>query len=100
MKTRRFSTTFGVFREASKFWKPAMPARCIHSRSSLIPSFVILPFIQCHHTRGRAPLGGFSKPCYRASDEVCAHTDNETNNERARTPANRVTRRGVIIGAP
>src|SRR5690348_1884624 len=27
-----------------------------------MPSSVMLPFIQCHHTRGRAPAGGFSNP--------------------------------------
>ena len=30
-----------------------------------MPSLVMLPFIQCHQTRGRAPLGGFSKPLLR-----------------------------------
>jgi len=41
--------------------------RCIHSKSSLMPSLVMLPFIQCHQTRGRAELGGLSKPARRGS---------------------------------
>src|SRR4029453_18079160 len=44
-----------------------MPTRCIHSRSSLMPSFVMLPFIQCHHTRGLASSGGAWKPCSSAA---------------------------------
>src|SRR5580704_10118416 len=60
MYASRLLTTCGVASAASKFWKPAIPTRCIHSRSSLIPSSVILPFIQCHHTRGRAEAGGSS----------------------------------------
>src|SRR5439155_1204442 len=64
---RRLSTTCGVCRAASKFWKPAIPTRCIHSRSRLMPSWVMFPFIQCHHTRGRAELGGVSKPRFNVS---------------------------------
>src|SRR6266567_9523968 len=72
MYTKRLSTTCGVSKAASKFWKPATPTRCIHSRSSLMPSLVMLPFIQCHHTRGRAPSGGFSKPLFSESVVLCA----------------------------
>src|SRR5215210_3496650 len=43
---------------ASKFWKPPMPARCIHWRSLRMPSLLTLPFIQCHQTRGFAAGGG------------------------------------------
>src|ERR1700761_2739316 len=32
-----------------------------------MPSLVMLPFIQCHQTRGRAPAGGFSKPALSES---------------------------------
>jgi hypothetical protein len=32
----------------------------------------MLPFIQCHQTRGRAPLGGFSKPLFSVSELLCA----------------------------
>src|SRR3954451_21969796 len=71
MCARRLSTTCGVCRAASKFWNPASPARCIHWRSRSIPSLVIFPFIQCHHTRGRAPLGGFWKPLLSGSGEFC-----------------------------
>jgi len=28
---------------------------------------VMLPFIQCHHTRGRALLGGFANPAASSS---------------------------------
>src|SRR5689334_12210087 len=38
-----------------------MPTRFIHSRSRRMPSLVTLPFIQCHHTRGRAAAGGSAK---------------------------------------
>src|SRR5438045_696235 len=72
MYANRFSTTFGVIMEASKFWNPPTPALCIHSRSSLMPSFVMLPFIQCHQTRGLAPSGGFWKPLFSASVALCA----------------------------
>src|SRR5215470_12064649 len=47
-----------------------MPTLCIHSRSFLMPSMVILPFIQCHHTRGLALLGGTAKFLYRTSCEI------------------------------
>src|SRR5215467_1467604 len=70
MYTSRLSTNLGVLSAASKFWNPPRPTRCIHSRSAWMPSLVMLPFIQCHHTRGRAELGGFSKPCFRASVAV------------------------------
>src|ERR1700730_10362824 len=36
-----------------------------------MPSFVILPLSQCHHTRGRAPFGGFSNPLLSGSALVC-----------------------------
>jgi hypothetical protein len=36
-----------------------------------MPSLLMFPFIQCHHTRGRAPLGGFSKPLFSESEFVC-----------------------------
>src|SRR6185437_13234509 len=49
-----------------------MPTRCIQPRSSLMPSLVILPFIQCHHTRGFALSGGFSKPLCSESVVFCA----------------------------
>src|ERR1035441_10591997 len=51
-----------------------MPTRFIHSRSSLIPSLVMLPFIQCHQTRGLALLGGFWKPRSSGSPGFCAGT--------------------------
>ena len=35
-----------------------------------MPSLVTLPFIQCHHTRGRALIGGSAKPAARGS--LCA----------------------------
>jgi len=41
-------------------------------KSSLMPSFVILPFIQCHQTRGCALCGGFSNPLLRESGLLCA----------------------------
>ena len=39
-----------------------MPDLSIHSKSFLMPSFVMFPFIQCHHTYGLASRGGFAKP--------------------------------------
>ena len=40
--------------------------------SALMPSLEMLPFIQCHHTRGRALAGGFSNPLLSGSDWSCA----------------------------
>ncbi len=37
---------------AQKPWIAPIPDRFIHSRYLWMPSFVMLPFIQCHHTRG------------------------------------------------
>src|SRR6266403_2124401 len=51
-----------------------MPTRFIHSRSSLIPSLVMFPFIQCHQTRGFALSGGFRKPLSSVSPTVCPGT--------------------------
>src|SRR3954468_18304529 len=51
-----------------------MPTRRIHSKSSLIPSLVIFPFIQCHQTRGFAESGGLRKPAVKGSLAVCAAT--------------------------
>src|SRR6185437_5805605 len=44
---------------------PPMPTCFIQSRSRRMPSLVILPFIQCHQTRGRAAAGG-SRNCSRS----------------------------------
>src|SRR5207248_306480 len=57
----------GVARFASKFWKPPMPELYIHVRSLRMPSLVIFPCIQCHHTRGLAELGGVVKLVYKLS---------------------------------
>ena len=48
---------------------PPIPTRCIHSRSRLDTfGSVMLPFIQCHQTRGRALFGGFRKLCFKGSE--------------------------------
>ena len=60
--TSRLSTNCGVARLPSNICMPAMPTRCIHSRSAVMPSLVTLPFIQCHQIRGLAESGGCSKP--------------------------------------
>src|SRR5215471_417509 len=39
-----------------------MPERFIHSRSLVMPSFVTLLFVQCHHVLGQALAGGFLNP--------------------------------------
>src|SRR6516165_7112625 len=39
-----------------------------------MPSLAMFPFIQCHHTRGRALLGGFSKALFRGSAEPWPQT--------------------------
>src|SRR5688572_14438190 len=39
-----------------------MPERFIHSRSLVIPSFVILLLVQCHQVLGQASEGGFLNP--------------------------------------
>jgi hypothetical protein len=56
----------------------------------LIPCLLIFPFIQCHHTRGRALCGGFTKPLFRespaAQDDgavVCANPDPLPSRNRA-----------------
>src|ERR1035438_7291114 len=46
----------------SKFMKPPTPTRLNQSRSFSMPVFVILAFIQCHHTRGCASCGTLRKP--------------------------------------
>src|SRR3954469_23760989 len=55
-----------------------MPTRFIHSRSLVIPSFVTFPAVQCHHVRGFAESGGFTKPSDNSSppadDNVIATT--------------------------
>jgi hypothetical protein len=51
---------------------PPMPIRFIHKRSFAIPSFVILPFIQCHHTSGFEATGGLMKPFNNSSLLSCA----------------------------
>ena len=39
-----------------------------------MPSLVMLPFIQCHQTRGLALSGGLAKPRSRASPELWPET--------------------------
>src|SRR5512143_1206618 len=92
MYVRRFGTTWGVVRPASKFWKPPIPTRLIHSRSALIPSFVMLPFIQCHQTRGFAESGGFRNPCSSASPEDGAGVSPTDHAPHATSPATRPAR--------
>ena len=57
----------GMPSETSKICAPPMPAFAMASRSAVMPAFVTLPFIQCHHTCGRAEAGGSAKPSSRAS---------------------------------
>ena len=57
IKPTGWGRSSGVNNEPSNAWKPPSPTRCIHSRSSWIPSFETLLPIQCHQTRGRAPRG-------------------------------------------
>src|SRR6185437_12187983 len=44
-----------------------MPTRFIHSKSLVMPASVTLPLVQCHHVRGFAESGGFTKPFANAS---------------------------------
>src|SRR3954454_22025982 len=44
-----------------------MPEGSIHIKSLRMPSLVMFPCIQCHHTRGFAELGGVVKPAYKLS---------------------------------
>jgi hypothetical protein len=37
----------------------------------------MLPFIQCHHTRGLAEFGGFLNPSSKEAGRFCAMTDND-----------------------
>src|SRR6266700_920768 len=48
-----------------------------------MPSLVMFPFIQCHQTRGRAPLGGFSNPLLSGSAEACPHAAPAPKTSRA-----------------
>ena len=67
---RRFSTTCGVSRLASKLWKPPMPTRYAYPFQVELDAFLrdVSPFIQCHHTRGLAAVaGGMAKPWMRGS---------------------------------
>src|SRR4051812_5291768 len=63
--TSRFETSCGAFMPPSNTWAPPMPTRCIHPKSSAMPFSSMLPFIQCHHTRGRASSGGEANPSQR-----------------------------------
>ena len=78
-----------------KVLKPCNSHRCIHSRSSLMPSWVIFPFIQCHQTRGRALLGGSSKPLFSGSKAFWAHAVPPT--QRRPTVAARINFHARII---
>jgi hypothetical protein len=49
-----------------------MPTRCIHSKSAVIPSRVIRPFIQCHQVCGRADAGGTRNEVANGSARIAA----------------------------
>ena len=49
-----------------KIWNPPRPTRFMASASRVIPSAVMLPFIQCHQVLGRADAGGRRKPSARS----------------------------------
>ena len=68
----------GMPSETSKICAPPMPAFAMASRSAVMPAFVTLPFIQCHHTCGRAEAGGWTKPSSRASPPSAAAEKTET----------------------
>ena len=72
MKASRWGTMGGVVRAASKFWRPPIPARFIQAMSLAMPSSVMLPFIQCHQTRGRALVGGSLNWASRAASWAVA----------------------------
>ena len=63
-----------------------------------MPSFVIFPFIQCHHTRGRALAGGFSNPFLSESGEFWAGAAG-MQAPRIRVPA-KANRKGRPIFVP
>ena len=46
---------------------PPRPICFIASKSAVMPSFVMLPFIQCHHVCGFAESGGLRKPVFNGS---------------------------------
>src|SRR5437867_3033599 len=52
----------GMDSETLKIWAPPRPICFMASRSAVMPSLVMLPFIQCHQVWGRAWAGGLAKP--------------------------------------
>ena len=61
---------------------PPRPICFIASRSAVMPSLVMLPFIQCHHVCGLAESGGLRKP--EASGSAGAAAAASVNNTAAR----------------
>src|SRR5689334_13567318 len=103
MYGRRSSTTCGVVRPASKLCRPAMPTRFIHSMSFCTPSQETLPFIQCHHTRGRAESGGDWKLASNGAGADCAcvsDRDNVTRYVCVVLPSGAVTTIGTALMPP
>jgi hypothetical protein len=48
----------------------------------------MLPFIQCHHTCGRALSGGFSNPLWSESGLLCAERAPNENSSTEQAPTN------------
>src|SRR5271170_564077 len=62
-----------------------------------MPSLVMLPFIQCHQTRGRAELGGFSKPDLRGSEAVVWAGPVFAKDRTARTATSVLQRTAILL---
>ena len=74
-----------------------MPTRFIASRSAVMPSFVMLPFIQCHQVCGLAESGGAAKP--RASSSA-GSAANEVENAPAKKHKQNVAASICFIAFP
>ncbi len=70
----------GMLSDTLKIWAPPSPIRFIASRSAVIPSRVMFPFIQCHQVWGRADAGGLWNPAARSSCAAANGTNKAITN--------------------
>jgi len=72
----------GMSSSTLKICAPLMPTRFIASKSAVMPSLVMLPFIQCHQVWGLAESGGWMKLLARSSScaRACTQSAHTTNN--------------------
>src|SRR5665213_886963 len=68
----KFTGPCGMPQSTFTIVAPPRPICFIASRSAVMPSFVMLPFIQCHQVCGRAEFGGLRKPDSNGSADAAA----------------------------